>query len=332
MDQALQQYNQAYGDLAPAPFERAPLSASLEKLQTVLKENGHNDSRLVQADYTKLRDLEAVALNLLDQPDLRSISLPAHQDVLVTHKTFTTTVERIEEALSAAEREEYTPADTTSLVKLYDSAIARIPAEGMGFESNSRIALLNEIEKVRDLLGNHVYETPTSLEVAASALEEKLELLRETPLPAETYRLIIRYSHPDKTAPTPLIHAHFTENGEAVTETLDIHPGEEIRWNLNHPLIKRFAGYRPVSFHLNSDDSSLKLVRVLTNSKGEQVIAFQGDAASLAHGGSLEIHYVEGEDERESASEGNSVNQPRFLLPLSQPQIHKIRAWMYQLQ
>ena len=67
-------------------------------------------------------------------------------------------------------------------------------------------------------------------------------------------------------------------------------------------LVKRFEACTPRSFHLNSDDGTLGLVQVLTDSKGVRTVAFRADTTSPAGGGSLDIRYVSGQDTRVAPS------------------------------
>lgn len=294
--------NTAFDALTPAPYDRTSLTTSLTGATTLLEANGKDGRRLTRASYDTLVAAVATGQKLLATPDAVTLKAPREGE-LVTHRDFDNAVAALDAAVAAATTEDYTPVDTTALDARYDAAIARVPAEGKGFTPGTRAALMSEIATAATLRDQAAYATADQVSQEVTALEDVMDALVEEPL-GEAFTLTVRYQHPMEGAPSDLIHEYFNDAaGNPVEEQVPVHRGQEMRYPLtDETLIKRFEGYTPRSFHLNSDDGTLGLVQVLTDSKGVRTVAFRADTTSPAGGGSLDIRYVAGQDTRVAPS------------------------------
>ena len=294
--------NTAFDALTPAPYDRTSLTTSLIGATTLLEANGKDGRRLTRASYDTLVAAVATGQKLLATPDAVTLKAPREGE-LVTHRDFDDAVAALDAAVAAATTEDYTPVDTTALDARYDAAIARVPAEGKGFTPGTRAALMSEIATAATLRDQAAYATADQVSQEVTALEDVMDALVEEPL-GEAFTLTVRYQHPMEGAPSDLIHEYFNDAaGNPVEEQVPVHRGQEMRYPLtDETLIKSFEGYTPRSFHLNSDDGTLGLVQVLTDSKGVRTVAFRADTTSPAGGGSLDIRYVAGQDTRVAPS------------------------------
>ena len=294
--------NTAFDALTPAPYDRTSLTTSLAGATTLLEANGKDGRRLTRASYDTLVAAVATGQKLLATPDAVTLKTPREGE-LVTHRDFDNAAAALDAAVAAATTEDYTPVDTTALDARYDAAIARVPAEGKGFTPGTRAALMSEIATAATLRDQAAYATADQVSQEVTALEDVMDALVEEPL-GEAFTLTVRYQHPMEGAPSDLIHEYFNDAaGNPVEEQVPVHRGQEMRYPLtNETLVKRFEGYTPRSFHLNSDDGTLGLVQVLTDSKGVRTVAFRADTTSPAGGGSLDIRYVAGQDTRVAPS------------------------------
>ena len=294
--------NTAFDALTPAPYDRTSLTTSLAGATTLLEANGKDGRRLTRASYDTLVAAVATGQKLLATPDAVTLKTPREGE-LVTHRDFDNAAAALDAAVAAATTEDYTPVDTTALDARYDAAIARVPAEGKGFTPGTRAALMSEIATAATLRDQAAYATADQVSQEVTALEDVMDALVEEPL-GEAFTLTVRYQHPMEGAPSDLIHEYFNDAASnPVEEQVPVHRGQEMRYPLtNETLVKRFEGYTPRSFHLNSDDGTLGLVQVLTDSKGVRTVAFRADTTSPAGGGSLDIRYVAGQDTRVAPS------------------------------
>ena len=294
--------NTAFDALTPAPYDRTSLTTSLAGATTLLEANGKDGRRLTRASYDTLVAAVATGQKLLATPDAVTLKTPREGE-LVTHRDFDNAAAALDAAVAAATTEDYTPVDTTALDARYDAAIARVPAEGKGFTPGTRAALMSEIATAATLRDQAAYATADQVSQEVTALEDVMDALVEEPL-GEAFTLTVRYQHPMEGAPSDLIHEYFNDAaGNPVEEQVPVHRGQEMRYPLtDETLVKRFEGYTPRSFHLNSDDGTLGLVQVLTDSKGVRTVAFRADTTSPAGGGSLDIRYVAGQDTRVAPS------------------------------
>lgn len=294
--------NTAFDALTPAPYDRTSLTTSLAGATTLLEANGKDGRRLTRASYDTLVAAVATGQKLLATPDAVTLKTPREGE-LVTHRDFDNAAAALDAAVAAATTEDYTPVDTTALDARYDAAIARVPAEGKGFTPGTRAALMSEIATAATLRDQAAYATADQVSQEVTALEDVMEALVEEPL-GEAFTLTVRYQHPMEGAPSDLIHEYFNDAaGNPVEEQVPVHRGQEMRYPLtDETLVKRFEAYTPRSFHLNSDDGTLGLVQVLTDSKGVRTVAFRADTTSPAGGGSLDIRYVAGQDTRVAPS------------------------------
>lgn len=294
--------NTAFDALTPAPYDRTSLTTSLAGATTLLEANGKDGRRLTRASYDTLVAAVATGQKLLATPDAVTLKTPREGE-LVTHRDFDNAAAALDAAVAAATTEDYTPVDTTALDARYDAAIARVPAEGKGFTPGTRAALMSEIATAATLRDQAAYATADQVSQEVTALEDVMEALVEEPL-GEAFTLTVRYQHPMEGAPSDLIHEYFNDAaGNPVEEQVPVHLGQEMRYPLtDETLVKRFEAYTPRSFHLNSDDGTLGLVQVLTDSKGVRTVAFRADTTSPAGGGSLDIRYVAGQDTRVAPS------------------------------
>lgn len=292
--------NEVAAALKPRAFDREAITQAISAADARLSSNGKDGTRLTEEAYNKIRDARDRAADIAATPDLETILVPHEGDPLVTHRDFVNAAAALNEALRNPATETYTRVDVAALEKAYDAAIARVPAEGKGFDKVSREALMEQIEHVRGVLAEPVYVSQEKVAEEVSALSRVVDGLVEVPL-GDTFSIKVTYQHPMKDAVSPLIQEHFVDGSKnPLEEVLTVKDGQEVRMSLTSPIIKRFAGFTPSSFHLNSDDGSHKFVRVLTNSRGEQVVAFRAEAANHDAGGSLVIRYVEGKDLRVS--------------------------------
>ncbi|WP_131333641.1 hypothetical protein [Schaalia vaccimaxillae] len=325
--------NAAFAAVAPEPFERGPIQAAIADAEKLLSNNGADGRRLTKETYELVTQRLAAAQNINATADYDTLLVPGHGDPQITHADFVKATNALNSVVADPQYEDYATVDTSHLVKLYDAALTRVPAEGMGFDPASRDRFLDTLERIYEFLNNSVYVNSEDVDARIRELNDAAQGLIEKPLPDQEFNLKVRYQYPAEGAVSNLIHANFTHaDGTVVEELLTVKQGEELRFAIDDPLIKRFDGYRPNSFHLNGDDGSLHLVRILTNSKGQQTIAFRATGATAAGAGttassrsasamsplraganrsfkpdlpvrgSLEIRYVAGADPRPATS------------------------------
>ena len=187
-----------------------------------------------------------------------------------------------------------------------DAVTLKTPREGelvTHRDFDNAAAALDAAVAAATLRDQAAYATADQVSQEVTALEDVMEALVEEPL-GEAFTLTVRYQHPMEGAPSNLIHEYFNDAaGNPVEEQVPVHLGQEMRYPLtDETLVKRFEAYTPRSFHLNSDDGTLGLVQVLTDSKGVRTVAFRADTTSPAGGGSLDIRYVAGQDTRVAPS------------------------------
>ena len=187
-----------------------------------------------------------------------------------------------------------------------DAVTLKTPREGelvTHRDFDNAAAALDAAVAAATLRDQAAYATADQVSQEVTALEDVMEALVEEPL-GEAFTLTVRYQHPMEGAPSDLIHEYFNDAaGNPVEEQVPVHLGQEMRYPLtDETLVKRFEAYTPRSFHLNSDDGTLGLVQVLTDSKGVRTVAFRADTTSPAGGGSLDIRYVAGQDTRVAPS------------------------------
>lgn len=304
--------NEVFGDLKPVPFMRETLTNLLAQADQIVANNGMNGERLTKATFDALNAAAARAAELVNTEDLKGILPPREGDPLPTHRDFTAAENALKAAIEGIQKEQYTAPDTSALSALRDQAIARVPAEGYGFTADTRTALLDQIEEASNLLANKTYTTEADVTAAQTALQQALNALAEEKLDtSKPVTIKVRYVHPAKDAVSSLLREYFEENGTMIEESLTVLNGEEVRIPITSDLVKKFEGYHPSTFHFASDDSSLRLVRILTDSMGNQVAAFKAQVANPEAGASLDIFYLEGDDTRteESNTQGEGDGQ-----------------------
>ncbi|MDC4232411.1 hypothetical protein M3T53_01605 [Actinomyces sp. B33] len=297
VENARKALNEAFGGLAPEPYDRAPLAAAVAEANSLLDANGADGMRLTPASRDAIVSALGVGADLLSREDPAHIAVSAHGDPLPTHRDFDTALAALRAALDAKAYEKHTAASTAPLTAALDRAIRRVPAAGKGFEATGRNALMDAIDDARKLLDDAAYATDESIAAMVRRLDDALAGLVETDLAdAAAFVITVRYQRPMTTAPTAMIHEYFTGPDSApIEEAIAVREGQEIRLRLDDPIIKTFPGYRPVSFHYNSDDSTLRFVRVLTDSTGASVIALRATTANPEAGASLDIRYAPGD-------------------------------------
>ena len=302
LNQETNSLNKIAAELKPLPFNRDGLKNTVAKADALLASNGKNGKRIILSDYKAIQDTRIEALQLLKTPDLETILVPAHQEAPVTHKTFEHVQNKLEKILQQARMENYTPESIEELTEKYDQAVAFTPDSGKRFSNEGRKKLIATLQDVRRLLDSPMYAEAERIQSASHALTLAMQTAQE-PLKGEKFSVRVRYQYPMKDSVSALLQSYFTQsNGHPIEEVFTAREGEEIRLSIKDPLIKKFPGYTPSSFHLNSDDGTLGFVQVLTNSRGESTIAFSAHTANASAGASLDIRYVEGEDTRFNAS------------------------------
>ena len=303
--------NNAFDQLAPAPYERGPLAEAIAQAQEILAGNGQDSTRLTRSSYETLSRALARATELNAMPDAQTLKTPKEGDPLVTHRDFATATASLKAAISGAIVEPYTRVDTSALDEAYDAAIYAMPGEGKGFTAQSRETLLARIDEAAAVREDAVYADQATVDTQVNALKAAVNSLEEEAL-GEKFSLTVRYQHPLAGAPSDLIHEYFTNAaGEPITESRELRRGQEVRYQLtDEVLMKRFEGYTPRSFHLNSDDGSLRLARILTDSKGVKILAFQAQTRNIDSGSSLDIRYVEGQDLRTVPQQPDGSGKP----------------------
>lgn len=308
LNQETHTLNRIAAELKPLPFNRDGLKNTVAKADALLSNNGKNGKRIILTDYEAIQNIRIEALQLLKTPDLETILAPAHQEPPVTHTTFEHVQDKLEKALERAQMEEYAPENIGELTKKYDQAVSFTPDSGKRFSEDGRKKLIATLQDVRHLLDAPMYANAERIKSALEALTQAMQVTQE-PLTGETFSIRVRYQYPMKDSVSPLLQSYFTGNdGNPIEEVFTAREGEEIRLSIKDPLIKKFDGYTPSSFHLNSDDGTLGFVQVLTNSQGESTIAFSAHTANTAAGASLDIRYVEGDDTRFNANIGSSTH------------------------
>lgn len=313
--------NEVFAQVTPRPFDRAPLKAALKRARAILDTNGKDAKRLNAASFSELTKAIARASDLVAVEDPHSLLVSAHGEPLPTHRDFSVALAALEGVIDGATWEPYRAVDRTDLVKAYDEAIERRPSTGKGFTAASREKLFASIDRAQRLIEDSVYATPAQVAAQMTELKAACAALEEIALdPAETISFTVRYQHPAEGTVTALIHENFVgEDGNPVEESFAAVQGQEIRMDINDPLFKRFEGYGLRSFHLNGDDGTLRLVRILTNSRGEQTVAFVAAGSPLRvraageavarRSASLELRYARGSEYRQEkpATDGGSV-------------------------
>ncbi|XCB28980.1 hypothetical protein RQN30_06725 [Arcanobacterium hippocoleae] len=297
-DEARKKLNIAASELKPKPFDRTELNELIAQANAKFAQNGKGGKRYLPAAYEKLSSAYKEAVRIVQTPDYDSIQVSGHGKPQITHKDFRSAADKLRSVLVDLPTESFKSADVSALQAAYNSAIMLMPAKGNGFAADSREAFMRVLENVKEFLVDTVYATPESVSAQFNALSRARDALQEVNLGKEI-KIKVSYQHPMWDAVSDLIHENFRGNqGEVVEEILSVRDGEEVRIPLTHPLIKKFAGFAPVSFHLNSDDGSHRFARVFVLPNGKNMLAFRASAANSDGVGSLVVRYASGVDNR----------------------------------
>ena len=142
-----------------------------------------------------------------------------------------------------------------------------------------------------------IYADRAEIDRVKEELKKAVADLQEVKLDMSAkFNVHVKYMHKMKDAVSPLIKEYFKdENGKDIESTFEAVQGQEVRIPLNSPIIKKFKGYHPSSFHYESDDTTLKLVRVIKTKDGKQHVVFRANAKNMTAGASLGIFYEDGE-------------------------------------
>lgn len=289
--------NEKFGDLMPMPYEKEALFNAVKAVKDKLNNNGKNGKRIVKDKYDDLLKSYINGASLLELEDLKSIVTSLEGDPIKTHKDFEDTKNDLESKLNTITEEDYRPIDLSLLKEEYNKSISIEPKEHYGFTEDSRRDFYDTLEEVRGTIAvENIYLTEDDTSKLINKLEEKRNALKEEKLDSTNkVRISIKYTRPMKDAISPLLKEYFKDdNGEPITIIKEVTLGQEVRIPLSSELIKKFDGYRPVSFHYNSDDGTLKLVRVFTDEKGKSFAVFKAISTNENNLATLDIHYEEG--------------------------------------
>ena len=294
--------NKAFKKIEPAPFNREPLQRLIAEADKKLAENGKDGKRYTKASYDALTSALAEAANLVDAKDLTSILAPGEAGPLNTHADFDRAAKALKAAIAALAKEEYKAPDLAELQKAFDEAVAKTPAKGNGWTVASRTPFLDAIKKVQNSLPTGFpYASQADVDALTKQLKDtQAKLVEEKLDPAKKVTVKFTYVHPSENGPTDLLTEPFKdEAGVPVSAELKVVEGQEVRIGLSDPLIKKFDGYKPAVFSLNSEDGSRPLARVLRDRDGRHYLVFKAEAKNEAKVASLQIQYVKGTPDAE---------------------------------
>ncbi len=297
---ARQALNEAFSNLAPAPFERKPLASAIAQADRALaqvadlakrgegyEEDGYN---AFYASYLRAKDLMATE-------DLKFIVGPREGGALNTQRDFDKAAAELRdltEKLSVVKRE---AVDTSKLREAFYAALELKPAQGKGWDAASGRVFRAALGNAQDIL-NTAYPTAKEVDQALKSLDEATGSLVQINLdPKSAYAMSVRYRHHADNAPSHLIDAYFQNGGEQVKVIKEgIVPGSEVRIYLSDlDTVKKFDGYVPTTFFYASDDGTLGKVRLFTGRDGRAFVSFVAEA-----NGDLDIKYEKGVDSRAS--------------------------------
>ena len=306
--------NQKFSELAPKPFNREPLQKLLAQADKLLADNGKDGKRFTKATYDALTKAASSAANYLDAKDLTTILVPLEASHVITHGDFAQAEKDLQQATDSLAIENYTPVDTTALAKVFDEAVAKQTKLGYGFTNETRMPFLDAVQEIQQMFPRgFAYNTQDEIDQLTEKLTKALEALKEIPLDdANKVTVKVTYVHPTETGPSDLINEAFKDaNGQPVEHTPSVVEGQEVRIPFtNEDFIKKFDGYKPEGFSLNSEDGSKPLARVLRDRDGCHYLVFKADAANESKVASLQIKYVKGEPLPEPATKKTEPTAP----------------------
>lgn len=296
IDQLLQELNETFAAIMPKPFHREPLRKLAVDAKSKIDQNGKKNKRFTKATFEPFMTAYAEAVKLLNTPDLKTILVPHHADPATTHRDFKQTATNLTNAMAALQTEDYVPTDLRELKATYIAAIAKMPAAGKGFSEPGRTEFLDQIALAEDLLlGRAVYTSMAEATQMKNDLTLKMNNLAEVDLDqTKKITLKIRYLKPAKNAVSPLLQEPFKDANDNIIEDAKVFvTGSEVSLKVNE--LRKFDGYVPAVFHLNGDDGTLKLVRVLTDLQGNARIRFKAVNTNSTNTSDLDISYVKGQ-------------------------------------
>ncbi len=289
--------NEKFSAITPLPFDRSALNTLLEKTDKLLAENGKNGKRFTKAGYEALTQAAAQGANLVAKKDPTGILVPHEGSEITTHGDFTAAETQLKTAIDALQTEDYTAPNTDALKKAFDEAVVKTPAKGKTWTDATRKAFIAAVHKTQNKIPQgFAYDTQQDVDALTAEITGAQGALQETALdPAKKVTVKFTYVHPTENGPTELITEPFkAENGQPVEQTREFAQDEEVRIPFTDELIKKFPGYRPEVFSLNSEDGSQPLAQVLRDREGRHTLAFKASAAGAQKVVSLQIKYVKG--------------------------------------
>lgn len=290
--------NEAFGNMIPEPFDRSGIEKQLKIADEMLDKNGKNGKRYTKETYYSLLDAYSVGKDLISREDLKGIVTSKEGEPIKTHRDFRKAEQDLIDKIKNLKMESYAQTDVSDLEEAYYNAVEKMPKEGFGYVEPSRTEFYDKLDKIDKMLKiDKIYADRAEIDRAKEELEKAVGDLQEVKLDMSAkFNVHVKYMHKMKDAVSPLIKEYFKdENGKDIESTFEAVQGQEVRIPLNSPIIKKFKGYHPSTFHYESDDTTLKLVRVIKTKDGKQHVVFRANAKNMTAGASLGIFYEDGE-------------------------------------
>lgn len=291
--------NNVFSELSPAPYPRKPLSALMKKAEKLTDQNGKGGERYTEDSFDAFSTAYARAKNLLALDDLTTILVPHEGEPLKTHRDFRNAEKALKEKMEGLRKEKYRKVNLDELLKLYDKAVDKKPSKNKTFSPENRKALNKKIDAAAQIIftGRKFYTTEERVKKLQEDLAKALTAMKEIPLDSsKRIKIKLRYTRKAEGSVSSAMNEYFRDkNNEIIEEELDFALGEEVYISVRDKLINRFQGYMPVNFHLNGDDGTLGLVKVLERTDGNEKAVFAAGTGNLELETGLVVSYEKGE-------------------------------------
>lgn len=312
IDNMINSLNQTFGNLSPMPYEKTGLKEAISRADNLLSKNGKNGKRFTKASFDDLMTAYNYAQELLSLSDLNSIVTPIEGEPIKTHKDFETALTSLNDKINNLTEEEYSPIDLKKLWDAYYEAINLRPDYGYGYTDDSRNAFYDKLDEIRHKqFYDDIYMNDDDVNIYIAQIQNAKNNLQKIKLDENTkVSISIKYTKPLEDSVSSLIKEYFRDgNNEIININKEVIKDSEVYLPLSDKdVIKEFEGYTPKSFHYNSDDGSLRLVRYFKDANDNRFVVFKATSKNKANKATLDIYY-EKSDEKNN-EKNNEIKPP----------------------
>lgn len=306
--------NESFAALMPLPYERDELSDAVIQAEDLINSNGENGKRFTKDSFDALIDANNQAHELLFLPDLQSILTPREGEPIKTHKDFDNALLRLKEKMNELVKEDYTPIDLKRLWDAYDDAINLRVEDGYGYTDASRESFYNKLDEIRyKQFYDDIYMDQEDLDGYIAQIEAAKSGLEKIKLDENVkVNISIKYTRPLKDSVSSLLKEYFRDaNNDIININKEVIKDSEVVIYINDTdIVKAFEGYSPKSFHYNSDDGTLGLVKYFEDKSGHKFVVFKAASRNEDNNATLDIYYEENSEEIHNSQKPNNTPIP----------------------